>query len=391
MDAPRTILHVDMDAFFASVEQRDDPSLRGKPVLVGHDGPRGVVTAASYESRVFGCRSAQPMAVAKRLCPDAIVVRGRREAYRTASKAVFAILDAISPLVQPLSIDEAFLDATGLERHFGPPVELARRIKQLIREATDLPASVGVAPNKFLAKLASDWEKPDGLVVIERYELPERLAELPIRTMWGVGPAAEKRMFDRGVRTFGDLQRLTLDEAVRRLGAHGEHFWKLARGLDDRPVTPDREAKSIGHEHTFGEDLRDPGAVEQVLLEQTEQVTARMRRAQVIGRTVTVKIRTPPFETRTRAATLDEPTDRTDLIWRATQETFREWANRSFEPVRLIGVSMSRLAARENAQLPLFGEMEDKRQHAIDEAVDAIRERFGKRSIGRGLRYTDAP
>ena len=208
MPDPRAILHVDMDAFFASVEQLDDPSLRGRPVLVGHDGPRGVVTAASYEARVFGCRSAQPMAVAKRNCPDAVVVPGRRRRYRELSERIFAIFDDVTPLVEPLSIDEAFLDVTGLERLSGPPAVIAADVKRRVRVETGLTASVGVGPNKFIAKLASDWEKPDGLTIVEAGELPGRLAPLPIRKMWGVGPAAERRLNRAGIRSFGDLQRL---------------------------------------------------------------------------------------------------------------------------------------------------------------------------------------
>ncbi|MHC5212782.1 MAG: DNA polymerase IV, partial [Planctomycetota bacterium] len=212
------ILHVDMDAFFASVEQLDHPELRGRPVVVGHDGPRGVVAAASYESRRFGCRSAMPIGRAKRLCPELVIVAGRMERYVEVSEQVFAIFESVTPLVEPLSIDEAFLDVGGSVRLFGQPPEIAALIRRRIQDETALTASVGVAPNKFLAKLCSEWDKPDGLTVLREDEVLERLAPLPIKRMWGVGPATEKRLLARGVSTFGDLQRMTLEETRAKLG-----------------------------------------------------------------------------------------------------------------------------------------------------------------------------
>ncbi|MHC4810543.1 MAG: DNA polymerase IV, partial [Planctomycetota bacterium] len=288
--APRAILHVDMDAFFASVEQLDDPQLRGRPVLVGHDGPRGVVAAASYEARRFGCRSAMPMVTARRLCPEAVVVRGRGHRYAEISRRVLAILGDFTPLVQPLSIDEAFLDVTGSVRLLGEPVAMAREIRRRIREQEQLVASIGVAPNKFLAKLASDLEKPDALVVLTAADVTGRLAELPVERLWGVGGAAARRLHAMGLRRFGDLQALS-DSDTATLGEEIAGLRRLAMGIDERTVHPDREAKSIGSERTFGADLARPADAMPFLIEQAEEIAERLRRHGRLARTVTVKIR----------------------------------------------------------------------------------------------------
>jgi DNA polymerase IV len=383
MSAPRAVLHVDMDAFYASVEQRDRPELRGRPVLVAHDGPRGVVSAASYESRRFGCRSAMPTARAKRLCPQAVIVEPRMEHYVAASEQVFAIFESITPLVEPLSIDEAFLDVTGSTRLFGAPPAIAAGIRRRIHEETQLTASVGVAPNKFLAKLCSEWEKPDGLTVLEPPDVLARLAPLPLRRMWGVGPATEERLRRLGFASFGDLQRVTLEECCARLGPHGEWFWRLARGEDERPVVPDAEARSLGAEQTFGEDLAEPEAVRQVLLAQMERVAARLRRHGLQARTVTVKIRYGDFETITRSRTLEGATDRSDLLRGAASALFERWAREGFRPVRLIGGSASQLAAG-GGQGALFADREDERARRLDAATDAIRAKFGTGAVRRG-------
>jgi DNA polymerase-4 len=385
MAPSRAILHVDMDAFYASVEQRDRPELAGRPVLVAHDGARGVVSAASYESRVFGCRSAQPTAVARRLCPHAVIVPPRHGHYSAVSAQVFAILESVTPLVEPLSIDEAFLDVTGSTRLFGEPRAIAASIKGRIRTELSLTASVGLAPNKFLAKLASEWHKPDGLTVVEASELPGRLAELPIRRMWGVGPKYEAELLRRGIATFGDLQRLSLEQVASKLGPHGADLWRLARGEDDRPVVPDRESKSVGAEETFGEDLREPEALRAVLLEHVDRVAARLRRHQLVGRTVTVKIRFGDFQTITRSATLPATTDRSDRLGRAAGELLARWVAESFQPVRLIGVSVSQLQREGAGQGGLFLDPEDERGRRVDRATDAIRERFGAESVRRGF------
>jgi DNA polymerase IV len=383
--APRAILHVDMDAFYASVEQRDRPELRGRPVLVAHDGPRGVVSAASYESRRFGCRSAMPTARARRLCPEAAIVEPRMEHYVAVSEEVFAIFEAITPLVEPLSIDEAFLDVTGSTRLFGAPPAIAALIKRRVHETTQLSASVGVAPNKFLAKLCSEWEKPDGLVVLEAPDVLVRLAPLPIRRMWGVGPVTEQRLQRAGFASFGDLQAVSLEACCARLGAHGEWFWRLARGDDDRPVVPDAEARSLGAEQTFGEDLADAASVRQVLLAQLERIAARLRRHGLSGRTVTVKIRYGDFETITRSETLEAATDRSDLLRGAAGGLFERWARGGFRPVRLIGGSVSGLVHTGGGQGALFGDPADERARRLDRATDAIRAKFGADVIQRGV------
>lgn len=379
-----------MDAFFASVEQRDNPALRGKPVLVGGSGPRGVVTAASYEARVFGCRSAMPMAVARRLCPHAIIVRGRGEAYREANEALMEILESYSPLVQPVSIDEAYVDVTGSVRLFGPPRHIGAEIKRRVFEATRLTCSVGVAPSKFVAKIASDLEKPDGLTVIEPGRVRGVLWPLPATVIHGLGPASASRLATLGVRTVGDLAAMDPARLTDVFGTYGERLHALANGVDDRPVVPDREAKSVGHEQTFSEDLRDPEHVRATLLAHVEQVARRLRRKELRARTVTLKIRFGDFQTVTRSHTLDAPTDSTDTLWRAAESVFLTWMRvDGFRPVRLIGMSASNLGDEE--QLALFAEPVDAKRAQVDRATDAIVQKFGKGSIRRAAAESGAP
>jgi len=380
----RTILHVDMDAFYASIEQRDDPALRGRPVLVGSERLRGVVCAASYEARKFGCRSAQPMSVAKRMCPQAVVVQPTFAKYHEASEAMFAILHDVSPLVEPLSIDEAFVDVTGTERLFGPADEVARGIKRRIKDTLRVTASVGVAPNKFVAKIASDMNKPDGLTIVPADRVQETLDPLPIERMWGVGPATAAKFHASGVRTIGALRAWTHERLVSEFGAAGaEHFFRLARGDDLREVVPDSQAKSIGHEQTFEVDVEEPDDVRVVLLAQVEAVGRRVRRHAVRARGVTVKIRYGDFETITRAATLPEPTDATDDLRREAVAIFDKWAKASFRPVRLIGVAATRLSEG-GAQLPLFGGADAERKRRLDRTLDALKDRFGGDAVRRG-------
>ncbi len=379
----RVIFHVDMDAFFASVEQMDNPSLQGKPVLVGHDGSRGVVAAASYEARQFGCRSALPMVVAKRRCPQAIVVPVRGSRYREISAAVFDIFDRYSPMVEPLSIDEAFLDMTGSERLLGPPRDVARKLKDEIRDQVGLAASVGVAPNKFLAKLASDLEKPDGLTVIWQEDIEGVLSPLPVSRLWGIGPVAQNKLENLGVRTIGQLRQVHVPTLVRRFGDHAHHMLRLARGEDDRPVVCDHEAKSIGQEQTFGQDLTDPDAIRAVLLEQVEQVARRLRKHGLFARCVTLKIRFGEFETITRSATRPFATQSTDELWQTSREIFNKWQQNSFRPVRLIGMTASQLSTDEG-QLGLYDEAGREKRRKIDEVADQIVARFGKGSLHRG-------
>jgi DNA polymerase-4 len=373
-----------MDAFFASVEVLDDPSLRGLPVLVGHDGPRGVVAAASYAARAFGCHSAQPMAVARRLCPQAVVRPVRFDRYRQLSRAVFDVFDRFTPAVEPLSVDEAFLDLTGTERLLGPdPVAIARNLKAQIRYETGLTASIGVAPNKFLAKLASDLEKPDGLTAITPQTLDAILLPLPVERVWGVGPATAARLRAINIRTFADLRRTDRAPLAARFGPQeADRYRRLAFGLDDRPVRTDRQAKSIGHEQTFSVDVLDADVLRSVLLGQCEDVAARLRRSGVQARTVTVKIRTGEFRTTTRRATLPRPTDATAPVWEAARSLFDAWAAADFRPVRLVGVAAADLAGPD-LQTELFADPQAERHARLDSTVDQINARFGKGSVRR--------
>lgn len=380
----RCILHVDMDEFFAAVEKLDHPELRGKCLLVGGDpAGRGVVSTASYEARVFGCRSAMPMAKALRLCPHAIVLPVRGKRYGEVSEHIFDILGRFSPLVEPVSIDEAFLDVTGCRRLLGEGPEIARLIKQAIRDEAGLTASLGVAPNKFLAKLASDLKKPDGLVVIREGEVQQVLDPLPIRRLWGCGPAAEK-VFDRlGIKTIGQVRRMPLEVLTRAFGSGGEHFWRLAHGMDDRPVEGGGQAKSLGQEETFAVDVGDLATLRQVLLGQVEEVARRLRRHGLLARTVTLKIRHGDFTTLTRSATLPAPTHQTQVLWEAAGGILDEWAAKGFKPLRLLGVTASNLEAEAGRQLALFEAPEDPRQQRLDQTLDRITRKFGRKAVRR--------
>jgi DNA polymerase IV len=378
----RSILHVDMDAFFAAIEQLDNPALRGKPIIVGHDGPRGVVSTASYEARPFGCRSAMPVAVAKRLCPQAIVVPVRGRRYREFSQRLFAILGDYSPLVEPLSIDEAFVDLTGTERLLGPAAVVAATIQQRIRTELHLTGSIGVAPNKFLAKLASDLKKPDGLTIITPDNVDAVLTPLPITRIWGIGPKTAARLEAMNLRTIGDLRRLPLEWFIDRFGEDGERFRRLCFGLDTRQVTPDDQAKSIGQEHTFGEDEIHAETLRAVLLSQVEDVAWRLRRAGLSAQGVRLKLRYGDFKTISRSVTLQAPTHSTDLLWESTLALFDAWARESLQPVRLIGMTATTLGA-EGGQLDLFDQQAHERRAKIDSAVDQINAKYGKSSIHR--------
>lgn len=376
----RTILHVDLDAFFAAVEQRDHPEWRGRPVAVGMGGTndRGVVSAASYEARRFGVRSAMPIRTAKRLCPDCIFVPVRGAAYQAASRQVMAILRRFTPLVEPISIDEAFLDVTASRRLFGDGEAIARQIKAAIREDQELTASVGVARTKLVAKIASDLRKPDGLVVVEPGAEADFLAPLPIARLWGVGASTAAALRDFGVATIGDLQRLDRSALVRRFGKHGAALVDRALGIDPDPVDDPDAAKSVSHEMTFDVDTSDPEVLERTLLAMAEGVSGRLRHAGLKAGTVTVKIRDTGFNTITRQRGLSEPTDMTEPIWRLALDLARP--EMRGKKIRLLGVAASGFGGR--GQLGLF-ETEDARRRRAVEAADEVRERFGTRAITR--------
>ncbi len=376
----RTILHVDLDAFFAAVEQRDRPELRGKPVIVGGGGPndRGVVSTASYEARVFGVHSAMPLRQAGRLCPHGIFLPVDGAKYSAASREVMAVLRRFTPLVEPISIDEAFLDVTGSRYLFGSGEEIGRRIKDEVRAAVDLSISVGVASTKLVAKIASDLRKPDGLVVVPPGEEEAFLAPLAITRLWGVGEKSATALAEYGVRTIGDLAALPDDLLVRRFGKHGASLGQRARGIDADPVGDRDAAKSIGHEHTFDVDTSDREQIERTLLAMSEGVAGRLRDSGVRASTVTVKIRDTTFRTITRQRTLTEPTDLTEPIFRTALELARPEV-RGLR-IRLLGVTASGLGERE--QLSLFA-VDDPRRRRVVEAADAVRHRYGERAITR--------
>jgi DNA polymerase IV len=375
----RAILHVDMDAFYASVEVLDDPSLRGKPVIVGGTPQgRGVVAACSYEARRFGVHSAMPAGRARRLCPDGVFLRPRMARYVEASEQIFAVFHRYTPLVEPLSIDEAFLDVTGCERLFGPAETVGRAIKAAIRDEIGLAASVGVAPNKFLAKLASGLEKPDGFVVLTADDAPARLAALPVGALWGVGKVTERRLERLGVCLVSDLLRLPRARLIAELGDHADHLLQLAVGQDDRPVVPDHEAKSIGNETTFAEDIADEDALRDILDHLVEKVAWRLRKHGLTARTLTLKARYPDFTTHTRARSLPQPTDATVVLRDAARELLASRLGRAGRPLRLIGITASQFESGAGGdQAELFARDEGVRDRALDRILDRVNERFG--------------
>ena len=381
---PRVILHVDMDAFYAAIEARDNPELAGKPLIIGHRGPRGVVSTCSYEARPFGVRSAMPSVVAMRLCPQAIWLPGRMGLYVEVSRRIRKVLDDFTPLVEPLSIDEAFLDLTGVVADLGGGAGAARRLKDRIRADHGLTASVGVAPTKFLAKLASDLEKPDGLVVFPMEDVPGRLWPLPVERLWGVGPKSAARLHALGLRTIRDLVEAGEDRLMETLGGgFSRHLVSLARGEDPRAVLPDREPKSISEERTFAVDLRDRQRIETELLERSEGVARELRREGLTGRTVHLKVRTGDFVTRTRALTLPAPTCLTEEIYAAACDLFRSRIRLGGQGVRLLGVGVTSLVPPGAGQLDLFADEAFERSARVARASDALTEKYGASVVTR--------
>ncbi len=390
-NAALTILHVDMDAFYASVEQRDRPELRGQPVIVGGSAEgRGVVCAASYEARKFGVHSAMPAITAHRLCPQGIFLPVRMSYYAQISAELRQILESFTPLVEPLSLDEAYLDVRGCEGLFGPASEIARQIRARIRAELGLTASVGVAPNKFLAKLASDLQKPDGLVVIEQHRVQEILAPLPVGRLWGVGKKGEKRLHALGLHTIGQLAALPESIAIDYFGAVGSWLWQLAQGHDDGAVVPDGEAKSVSTETTFSRDIGNRETLRSCLLDLVDHLGQRLRRQGLRARTIDLKLRTSDFRTYNRGQSLSEPTDLTEVIWQTAADLFQTRVANEWLPLRLLGVGATRLVRDEAVQHDLFGQAWRAKQRALEGAMDAIREQFGRSSIRRA-RQMDNP
>jgi len=375
-----------MDAFYASVEERDRPELVGKPVIVGGTPEgRGVVAAANYVARKFGVHSAMPAVTAHRLCPHGVFLRPRMEYYAEVSDQIRAIFEKYTPLIEPLSLDEAFLDVTGSEPLFGPAVSIGRAIKQEIRERLRLIASVGVAPNRFLAKIASDLKKPDGFVVVEPTQVQEFLDLLPVGRLWGVGRVTGQVFEKLGIHRIGQLRQMPVELLRHHFGSSGEHLGELAQGIDDRPVVPEQEAKSISHETTFAKDLEDPEIMRAWLLELSEQVGCRLRRHGLKGRTVHLKVRFGDFHTITRAQTLPHPTNVTQEIWQTAAQMFAERLPARRLHIRLLGVGMSNFEHPAMVQLSLFPEVENERQARLDEVADQIKEKFGQTGLQRAL------
>ncbi|HXV15007.1 MAG TPA: DNA polymerase IV [Candidatus Krumholzibacteria bacterium] len=386
----RAIIHVDMDAFYASVEVMDDPALAGRPVIVGGTREsRGVVSAASYQARVFGVRSAMSTARAERLCPHGVFIAPRMDRYAEISHDIRLILDAYTPLVEPISIDEAFLDVTGSQALFGTGPEIGRAIKRRIRDEIGLVASVGVAPNKYLAKLASDLEKPDGFVVITQEEAEARLAPLPVWRLWGVGKKTEEAFAKAGLRTIADVTRAP-DALLEQLtGSYAPRLKQLARGIDDRPVVPDADAKSIGAENTFARDIADGGALRAELDALSERVARRARADDVVGFTVNLKARYADFTTVTRAKTLPDATADSVVIRDVARDLLEKKLDRQGRALRLLGVSLSNLARAEETSLDLFESnlrAPATRNRTLDAVMDSLRARFGSSAVRRGTK-----
>ncbi|MCP4292270.1 MAG: DNA polymerase IV [bacterium] len=387
----RGILHVDMDAFFASVEVLDDPSLRGKPVIVGGTPEgRGVVSAASYEARAFGVHSAMSAARAIKLCPEGVFLRGRMDRYVEISRQIASIFRDFTPLVEPLSIDEAFLDVTGCRRLFGSAENIGHLIQDRIADEVKLVASVGVAGNKFLAKLASDLEKPRGFVVIPEAKAREILAALPIGKLWGVGKVSQKEMARYGIRTVKDFLAIPEDLAVVQFGDHARHLRQLAIGYDTRPVIPSHEAKSIGNEITFGEDIADALHLQGIVDHLADKVGRRVRSQGFQARTITLKARYSDFSTYTRSESLAVPTDSSVEIRNTARNLLVEKLGRRDRALRLVGVTASNLLASGQAQGQLFVDPEKVKNRKLDQLMDQVHDKYGD-MISRGLKPDKDP
>jgi DNA polymerase-4 len=379
------ILHIDMDAFFASVEQLDHPELKGKPLVVGGDSGRGVVAAASYEARRYGIHSAMPMFMAKQRCPRLVIISSRRGRYSQVSRSVMAILHRYSPVVEQVSIDEAYLDAAGCSRLYGPPAVMARAIKSEIRERIALTCSIGVAPLKFLAKIASDMQKPDGLTIVSRESVPGFIAVLPVEKVPGVGRHARGQLEKMGIATLGDVRKIKPSVLVGRLGKFGHRLMDLAHGRDASRVTPHSRTKSISTERTLPADTRDRESLNQHLLAQSQEVGRQLRRQGFLTRTITLKLKDTDFKQTTRSVTLDRPSQSSETVYRTAAALLAGEA--LGKTVRLIGVGASALIADTTPQQAcLFpgADRTDDGWEKVDRAVDRIAERFGRSAVHRG-------
>ena len=378
----KSIIHLDMDAFYPAVEVLDNPDLKGKPVIVGGSQKRGVVSSASYEARKFGVHSAQPIATAMRLCPKAVFLRGRMRRYKEVSQQIFEVFGRFTPLVEPLSIDEAFLDVTGSKRLLGGAVEIAKMVKAVVLSEIGLTVSAGVAQSKFVAKIASDMDKPDGLTVVSPDKVREFLDPLPIKKMWGVGKVTQKALAQLNIYTFKDLRLCRRDVLERRFGESGAKMHLLSMGIDERGVVTEHDTKSVGHEQTFMQDILDLDDARKELLALATKVGHRMRRKKLAGKTVSLKVKYNDFKQITRAATLSSPTDDGFEIYSVVCDLLKK-SEVGKRPVRLLGVSLSHLSFVGSAgQLSLFcdDQLFQKRKE-LNAALDSIVEKHGEKSV----------
>ena len=403
----RWIMHVDMDAFFASVEQLDHPEYKGHPVIVGGLSSRGVVATASYEARKFGVHSAMPISRAKKLCPQGIFVYPNMTRYKEISHVIHKVMEEFTPLIEPLSLDEAFLDVTGITHKFTGPKALGRAIKDRVFEETGLIISAGLAPNKFLAKLASDLDKPDGLVVIPYGKECESLANLPIKRIWGVGPSTERRLKNGGFLLIKDIQALSDEKPlVPYVGNQARRIWELARGIDERPVEPDRQIQSVGNEETYESDVEAPTVIDLELHYFANRVAKRLRKYGLMGNTVSIKVRYNDFKTVSRQKRLDSATDQERIIYDTSvllwNKLMRERTGTPFvqahtsildmpiKPIRLLGVTVSGLSTEGIVQEDLFSSEVDEKEEKLSTVLDSLASKFGENAIMSGALWRRA-
>ncbi|UCC95262.1 MAG: DNA polymerase IV [Candidatus Omnitrophota bacterium] len=385
MERKRYIVHVDMDAFFAAVEQRNNPLLRGKPVIIGADPKggrgRGVVSTCSYEARKFGVHSAMPISIAYKKCPHAVYLPVDMEKYARVSAQVYDVLSNFTPIIEPVSIDEAFLDITGSYHIFGTPQNACKLIKSRIKEKTHLSVSVGLAPTKMAAKIASDLQKPDGFVEVAQDGLLDFLWPLPVERIWGLGKKTTAVLNERGLKTVGDLAKRKREELVALLGKSGEYFHQLAWGIDEAEVETEEETKSVSNETTFEQDTSDKNQIEGALLALCEKVSGRLRHEKLKGRTITLKIRLQGFHTYTRAITFSRATNFADMIYKAIKKLY-EGFDAKGKGVRLVGVKISNLISAD-LQDSIFKDKIDDKKEYLHRVVDKIKDKFGERAIYR--------
>ena len=397
-------MHVDMDAFYASVEQLDHPEYKGHPVIVGGLSSRGVVATASYEARKFGVHSAMPISRAKKLCPHGIYVYPNMARYKEISHIIHKVMEEFTPIIEPLSLDEAFLDVTGITHKFTGPKALGRAIKNRVFEETGLIISAGLAPNKFLAKLASDLDKPDGLVVIPYGKECESLANLPIKRIWGVGPSTERRLKDGGFALIKDVQALPDEKPlVPYVGNQARRIWELARGIDERPVEPDRQIQSVGNEETYESDIEDPAVIDLELHYFANRVAKRLRKYGLMGHTVSIKVRYNDFKTVSRQKRLDSATDQeriihdtSVLLWNKLMRTAplpqfdTSVLDMPIKPIRLLGVTVSGLSTEGIVQDDLFSIGTDEKDEKLSTVLDSLASKFGEGAIMSGALWRRA-